>query len=74
MMPRRTNQSSRIAPMVLGSILALLVYVVSENMLATMLSAMAGIVIYWLFWHLDEIQKELRAIRETLARRQDDDD
>jgi hypothetical protein len=47
-------------------------FLVSANPLATVLSGFAGVVVYWILWHLDRIHDELLAIRTKLAERNDE--
>ncbi len=72
-----TDKLPRVGPVILAGLLAAFTFLVSGNPLATVLSGFAGVVIYWILWHLDRIHNELLAIRENLADRSDkgrDDD
>ncbi len=72
-----TDKLPRVGPVILAGLLAAFAFLVSANPLATVLSGFAGVVIYWILWHLDRIHNELLAIRENLADRSDkgrDDD
>lgn len=72
-----TEKLPRVGPVILAGLLAAFAFLVSANPLATVLSGFAGVVIYWILWHLDRIHNELLAIRENLADRSDkgrDDD
>lgn len=62
----------RVGPVILAGLLAAFTFLVSANPLATVLSGFAGVVIYWILWHLDRIHNELLAIRENLADRSDE--
>ncbi len=67
-----TEKLPRVGPVILAMLLATLTFLVSANPLATVLSGFAGVVIYWILWHLDRIHNELLAIRENLADRSDE--
>ena len=67
-----TEKLPRVGPVILASLLAAFTFLVSANPLATVLSGFAGVVIYWILWHLDRIHNELLAIRENLADRSDE--
>ncbi len=72
-----TEKLPRVGPVLLAGLLATFTFLVSADPLATVLSGFAGVVIYWILWHLDRIHNELLAIRENLADRSDvgrDDD
>ncbi len=62
----------RVGPVILAGLLAAFTFLVSTNPLATVLSGFAGVVIYWILWHLDRIHNELLAIRRNLADRSDE--
>ena len=67
-----TEKLPRVGPVMLAGLLAVFTFLVSANPLATVLSGFAGVVIYWILWHLDRIHNELSAIRENLAGRSDE--
>ncbi|MFB3150870.1 MAG: hypothetical protein ACE10M_09940 [Alphaproteobacteria bacterium] len=67
-----TEKLPRVGPVILAGLLAAFTFLVSANPLATVLSGFAGVVIYWILWHLDRIHNELLAIRENLADRSDE--
>ncbi len=67
-----TEKLPRVGPVILAGLLAVFAFLVSANPLATVLSGFAGVVIYWILWHLDRIHNELLAIRENLADRSDE--
>ena len=67
-----TEKLPRVGPVILAGMLATFTFLVSANPLATVLSGFAGVVIYWILWHLDRIHNELLAIRENLADRSDE--
>ena len=67
-----TEKLPRVGPVILAGLLATFTFLVSANPLATVLSGFAGVVIYWILWHLDRIHNELLAIRENLADRSDE--
>ncbi len=67
-----TDKLPRVGPVILAGLLAAFAFLVSANPLATVLSGFAGVVIYWILWHLDRIHNELLAIRENLADRSDE--
>ncbi len=67
-----TEKLPRVGPVILAMLLATLTFLVSANPLATVLSGFAGVVIYWILWHLDRIHNELLAIRQNLADRSDE--
>ncbi len=67
-----TEKLPRVGPVLLAGLLAAFTFLVSANPLATVLSGFAGVVIYWILWHLDRIHNELLAIRENLADRSDE--
>ncbi len=67
-----TERLPRVSPVILAGLLAAFAFLVSANPLATVLSGFAGVVIYWILWHLDRIHNELLAIRENLADRSDE--
>ncbi len=67
-----TEKLPRLGPVILAGLLAAFTFIVSANPLATVLSGFAGVVIYWILWHLDRIHNELLAIRENLADRSDE--
>ena len=67
-----TEKLPRVGPVILAGLLAAFAFLVSANPLATVLSGFAGVVIYWILWHLDRIHNELLAIRENLADRSDE--
>ncbi len=67
-----TDKLPRVGPVILAGLLAAFTFLVSANPLATVLSGFAGVVIYWILWHLDRIHNELSAIRENLADRSDE--
>ncbi len=67
-----TEKLPRVGPVMLAGLLAVFTFLVSANPLATVLSGFAGVVIYWILWHLDRIHNELLAIRENLADRSDE--
>ncbi len=62
----------RVGPVILAGLLATFTFLVSADPLATVLSGFAGVVIYWILWHLDRIHDELLAIRENLTDRSDE--
>ena len=62
----------RVGPVILAGLLAAFTFLVSANPLATVLSGFAGVVAYWILWHLDRIHNELLAIRQFLADRSDE--
>jgi hypothetical protein len=62
----------RLGPVILAGLLAAFTFLVSGNPLATVLSGFAGVVVYWILWHLDRIHDELLAIRTNLAERNDE--
>lgn len=64
-----TGKLPRLGPVIVAGVLAAFTLLVSANPLATVLSAFAGLVIYWIPWHLDRIHDELPAIRQNLADR-----
>ena len=70
------NQSKeklpRVGPVILAGLLATFTFLVSANPLATVLSGFAGVVVYWILWHLDRIHDELLEIRHILAERSDE--
>ena len=67
-----TEKLPRVGPVILAGLLAAFTFLVSANPLATVLSGFAGVVIYWILWHLDRIHNDLLAIRENLADRSDE--
>ena len=67
-----TEKLPRVGPVILAGLLAAFTFLVSATPLATVLSGFAGVVIYWILWHLDRIHNELLAIRENLADRSDE--
>ncbi len=67
-----TEKLPRVGPVLLAGLLATFTFLVSANPLATVLSGFAGVVIYWILWHLDRIHNELLAIRQNLADRSDE--
>ena len=67
-----TEKLPRVGPVMLAGLLAVFTFLVSANPLATVLSGFAGVVIYWILWHLDRIHDELLAIRKNLADRSDE--
>ena len=69
---RDKEKLPRIGPVVLAGLLAVFTFLVSGNPLATVLSGFAGVVVYWILWHLDRIHDELLRIRKILADRNDD--
>ncbi len=62
----------RVGPVMLAGLLAAFTFFVSADPLATVLSGFAGVVIYWILWHLDRIHDQLVAIRQELADRGDE--
>lgn len=62
----------RAGPVILAGLLAVFTFMVSGNPLATVLSGFAGVVVYWILWHLDRIHSELLRIRQFLADRYDE--
>ncbi len=62
----------RAGPVILAGLLAAFTFLVSANPLATVLSGFAGVVAYWILWHLDRIHNELLAIRQLLTDRSDE--
>lgn len=67
-----TEKLPRVGPVILAGLLAAFTFLVSANPLATVLSGFAGVVAYWILWHLDRIHNELLTIRENLADRSDE--
>ena len=62
----------RVGPVMLAGLLAAFTFFVSADPLATVLSGFAGVVIYWILWHLDRIHDQLLAMRQDLADRSDE--
>ena len=67
-----TEKLPRVGPVILAGLLAAFTFLVSANPLATVLSGFAGVVAYWILWHLDRIHNELLTIRKNLADRSDE--
>lgn len=67
-----TKKLPRAGPVILAGLLAAFTFLVSADPLATVLSGFAGVVVYWILWHLDRIHDELLTIRQILADRSDD--
>ena len=67
-----TEKLPRVGPVILAGLLAAFTFLVSANPLATVLSGFAGVVIYWILWHLDRIHDLMLAIRQDLADRGDE--